>query len=252
MAAVDDAVRRHFTVEARARNGADFGLVRLLRRLEELPNRRRSHTRKRLGKAPGLAHVVHRGARREIEPRRIALGHPLILGRHGHGVRCQVVHCRRDFDARNAVDGGVMDLRQDGEAALRQTLHSVEPLDHVHLPERLAQVERPRVNARRLDAQLPPIARSRQRDVSHVELDVEVGILDPVRVIETEGHLDQFLAKTAREMQTRFEVLQDALERDMRIGRSRLVVDRQSADVQRRVRRFEIQEGRVETAKLLH
>ena len=72
-----------------------------------------------------------------------------------------------------AVDDGVVHLAVEREAAGRHAGHVVQALDDVGLPQRLAAVERPRVQARDLDAELPPVARVRQRDVAHVELDVD-------------------------------------------------------------------------------
>ena len=57
----------------------------------------------------------------------------------------------------------------------RQAGDMVEALDDVGLPERLAAIERARMDARDLDAELAPVAGLRQRDVTHVELDVDVG-----------------------------------------------------------------------------
>ena len=56
-----------------------------------------------------------------------------------------------------------------------------------------APVERSRVQPRHLDAELPPIARPGQGDVPHVVLEVEVRILDPIRVIEPQRHLHEAL-----------------------------------------------------------
>ena len=96
-----------------------------------------------------------------------------------------------------------------------QPVDVVEALDDVHLPQRPAPVERSRVQPRHLDAELPPVARLRQRDVAHVVLEVEVGVLDPVRVVEPERHLHQPLAERARHVQAAADVLEDPLERDL-------------------------------------
>jgi hypothetical protein len=47
------------------------------------------------------------------------------------------------------------------------------------------------MQARHLDAQLTPVARPWQRDVTDVELDVDVGILDPVGPVVPERHGDR-------------------------------------------------------------
>ena len=120
-------------------------------------------------------------------------------GRHsplGAGVGASardVVEGAGDLQQRDAVDRRVVDLRHDREAAGGQPDDVVEALDDVHLPQRPAPVERPRVQPRHLDAELPPIARAGQGDVPHVVLEVEVRILDPVRVIEPQRHLHEAL-----------------------------------------------------------
>jgi methylglutaconyl-CoA hydratase len=83
-----------------------------------------------------------------------------------------------------SLDRGVMDLRQHREAVLRQVGERVQPLDEVELPERPRHVERARVDPRGLDAELPPVAGLRQRDVPDVVLEIESLVLDPVRVVE--------------------------------------------------------------------
>ncbi len=47
------------------------------------------------------------------------------------------------------------------------------------------------MDARDLDTELTPVAGLRQRDVPHVEFDVDVRIFDPVWTVEPEGHRDQ-------------------------------------------------------------
>ena len=63
----------------------------------------------------------------------------------------------------------------------------VQPLDHRHLPRRAAKVELASVDARDLDAQLAPVAGLGERDVTDVVLEVEVGIIDPVRHVQSAG-----------------------------------------------------------------
>jgi hypothetical protein len=86
-----------------------------------------------------------------------------------------------DLVAAIDIDRGMVDLQQHGKAADRQVEKAVESLDHVHLPQRALQVERPGVDARGLDAELAPVAGLGQGDVAHVVFDVEALVLDPVR-----------------------------------------------------------------------
>ena len=91
-----------------------------------------------------------------------------------------------------------------------------------------------RVQPGDLDAQLAPVARLRQGDVADVELEVEVGVLDPVRMVEAERHLDEPLAEDPRHVQPLAVVVEDALERDRAARRRRRVVDVDAEDVARR------------------
>ena len=52
-----------------------------------------------------------------------------------------------------------------------------------------------------------------QRDVADVELEVEVGVLDPVRVVEVERDAHQPLAEHPRLVEAFVDVVEDPLER---------------------------------------
>ena len=79
----------------------------------------------------------------------------------------------------------MVDLRVDRDAPAVQTV------DQVELPQGPVTVELPSVQAGRLLGQLPVVAGRGQRELADVELDVEVGVLDPVRLVEPERHGDQ-------------------------------------------------------------
>jgi len=152
----------------------------------------------------------------------------------------------------DAVDGGMVCLLQQRVAARCHALDVVEALDDVHLPQRPAEVELARVEASRLDAQLAPVAWLGQGDVANVELEVEVAVLDPVRVVEVHRHLHQLLTEDPREVQATLDVLEDPLERHGAVRCRRGVVDRETGDVHGGVRRFEVDERGVEAGQLLH
>ena len=120
-------------------------------------------------------------------------------------------------------------LRDEGEAARRDALDVVEALDDVELPQRPVEVERAGDQPGHLDAQLAPVARLRQGDVADVELEVEVGVLDPVRVVEVERHPHQPLAEHPGLVEALVDVVEDALERHPAARRRRRVVDRDAA-----------------------
>jgi hypothetical protein len=149
---------------------------------------------------------------------------------------------RHHLGAAHAVDRCVMDLRHHREAAGLGALDIVEALDDVHLPERLREVERAGVQARDLDAELAPVAGLGERDVSDVELEVEVRVLHPVGVVEVDRDVDDLLAEAARQVQAPLDVGEDALEGDRAAGSARLVVYREGADVHRRVGLLEVEE----------
>ena len=71
----------------------------------------------------------------------------------------------------------------------------LQTVDEVGLPQRTAAIQRPRVQPCRLNCELAIIARCRERQLADMELDVEIGVLDPVRLIQAKGHLHQAAAK---------------------------------------------------------
>src|SRR5690606_16414047 len=105
---------------------------------------------------------------------------------------------------------------------------------------------------RDLDAELAPVAGLRQRNVPDMELDVEIRILDPVRMVEVHRHMDDALPERPREMQPRLVILENAFESEMAALDGRLVVDRQPADMHWCVRRLEIEKRRIHRTKLVH
>ena len=99
----------------------------------------------------------------------------------------------------------MVDFGDERETAGRQAGDIVEPLDHGEFPQRLGQVHRPGVEPRDLDAELAPVAGLGQRDVADVEFDVELGILDPIGMVDVERHADEPLAEAARAGQPLFD-----------------------------------------------
>ena len=105
-------------------------------------------------------------------------------------------------------------------AALRHALDGVEALDDVQLPQRPRQVERPGVETGGLHAELVPVAGSRQGDLADVVLEVELAVLDPVRVVEVARHPHDLLAERPGEVEARLEVVEDLGEGDLAAGRA--------------------------------
>jgi len=90
--------------------------------------------------------------------------------------------------ARDAVDHGVVELAQQCLPALAQ------PLDHPHLPQRLAAVEPLHHDPGDQLAELLVTAGSGKAGMTDVVLEVEVRVVDPHRAPEIEGHRPDHLA----------------------------------------------------------
>ena len=112
-----------------------------------------------------------------------------------HGIRAQVHDHRQQVRAGNPVDQRVVRLGQHRPAAV------LEALDHPDLPERLGAIELLRHHATDQLAQFALAARSGQRRVAQVVLDVEVRVVDPDRTPQLEGNEADLLAITRHEVQ---------------------------------------------------
>ena len=147
---------------------------------------------------------------------------------------------------RRPVDGGVVDLGQLGDQPA-----VVDPFDHVELPQRLAPVEGPGLDAADHLAELFGSAGRRHGVMADVEVDVEVGVLDPVRQVQPERHLDQPAPERGE--------LVDALE-DQLLGRfqpraarcAARVVQVERRDVAEHAGRLHVEEAGVDPRQLLH
>ena len=168
------------------------------------------------------------------------------------GIGTVIVDGARHLHACHAVDRGVVDLADDREAALRHALDPVQALHDVELPERAVQVEGPRHQPGRLDAELAPVARVGQGDVADVELQIEARVFDPVGVVEVERHPHEAPPEGLGLVEPRLDVLQDPLERHLAARRRRRVVDRQPGPGHVGVGYLGVQERRVHPAQLLH
>src|ERR1019366_9774672 len=98
--------------------------------------------------------------------------------RHGPAPRGGFEHRGEDVAPGDTVDGGVMDLGVDRRSPAAQ------PGDEVELPQGAAAIQRTGVDAGHLIGQLRVTARGGQGKLADVELDVEVRVVDPVRMVE--------------------------------------------------------------------
>jgi hypothetical protein len=157
--------------------------------------------------------------------------------------------------AAGAVEQCVVQLAVDRETAARQPGQVVQALDDPRLPQRAAEIQRPGVQPRDLDAELAPVAGRGQRDVAHVELEVEV--LDPRSSTgwstPSGTSTADRRAEAVGERRSRDSMFaRTDLKRHEAAGRGRRVVDPEPANVLWRAGQFEVDEGGVEDAELLH
>ena len=97
--------------------------------------------------------------------------------------------------ARRAVDRRVVHLAERGDVA------ALEPVDQPDLPQRAGAVERDGDEMAGQLAQLLHACRAGHGDVAQVPVEVEVGVLDPDRVVQAERHLDEAAPERRREVE---------------------------------------------------
>jgi hypothetical protein len=250
-ARLEHAMRRDFAVEAchrkLVRAADEFAGKGARRRLQRGPA-----ARQRLGDAQREGGDIESGAQQQAEVARRRLGEPGRGRRGRRRIGREVVQQRGDLVALGDIDRGVVDLEQHGEAADRQVEEAVEPLDHVHLPQRTVEIEGAGVDARGLDAELAPVTGLGQGDVAHVVFDVEVLVLDPVGIVEVERHAQDLLAEHRQLAEPAFDMGQDLLEAHLAARRGGLVVDVQQGDVGIGVSAVGVDVGGVVFAELAH
>ena len=152
-----------------------------------------------------LAQRVEIAADEQIGDPRLRVGLPLDLVVAVRLVGRQIVHRRRHFDTGHTVDRGMMDFGHQRKAAFGQPLDIIEALDDDEFPQWFRQVHRARVQPRDLNAELTPVAGRGKRDVAHVVFEVEIGVLDPVRMVDVERDAHQPLAERTRAAQPTFD-----------------------------------------------
>ena len=89
----------------------------------------------------------------------------------------------------------MMNLGDDRIGPFWDTIDIVEPFNDRELPRRAGKVERAGKDPRRQNTKLPPVAWLRERDVPDVVFQIEIGVADPLRIIDAKGHFDQLLSK---------------------------------------------------------
>ena len=143
----------------------------------------------------------------------------------------------------------MVDFAQDPETAGRVALDSVEAVDDIHLPQWLAEVERPADEPGALDAELTPVTRFGEGDVTDVEFDVEAAVLEPKGIVTVERDQGDAAPERRCQVETVLDVSHQALERHS-LRSSRRVVDGQRTAVHRRLGGLRVEERRILRAEL--
>ena len=124
-----------------------------------------------------------------------------------------------------------MHLEIDGKTVRRHALDIVQAFYDVEFPQRSGHVQWPGVQARDLDAELPPVAGLGQGEVAQVKIQVELLIVNPVGVVDVcRGALD-LLAEYRGRIEAIAHVLLNVLEAHRLVAQVRLVVEVDQADV---------------------
>ena len=144
-----------------------------------------------------LANELARSSGDHLVIRRDSLGLP--LGGGGFelaAIGLMIEHQHQQLRTRCAIDSGVMNLGENSEPILGQTL------DDVGLPQRTAAVEWAAHDARDELADLMIVAWRWNCGVTHMKVEIEVWVLDPKRMVETEGHFANAAPQWFEQMQT--------------------------------------------------
>ena len=189
--------------------------------------------------------VLEPGSCQQLDLARHPVWAPPIIRRNIPAIRIGVQQDREDLGAGHSVDGGVVQLGEGRHPAILETL------DQIQLPERAGTIQRSCVDPRHQLRQLSAIARRWHGDVTDVEIEIELGVLDPVRVIEAEGNGHEFAAKRREQVDPAGDERSERLEVESIRGRGR-VQDDHAGDVTVLGRRLEVEEAGVESGELLH
>ena len=108
------------------------------------------------------------------------------------------------------------------------------------------------MQARRLATKLAPVPWRRQGDVAHVVFEVEVPILQPVGMVELQGHFHHPSAEALRQVQALANAVNEIAKTHPPARRARLIVEGHRPDVHVGRGGLEVEKGGVLAAKLLH
>ena len=197
--------------------------------------------------ASRVTRPVQGGAGQELTEGRCGLTLPgLLRWFDGASDRVGVEQGGEHFDALHAVDGCVVNLLQKRYAIVGKTF------DHPHFPQRMGPVERTSDEASHQFTKLLVVAGRCDGGFAHVEVEIEIGVVDPVRMIESERDRDEFAAQNGQHM----EPLSDRLhQRCIKLARRPILVDcvhGKGGNVSELPGRLDTEEAGVESGQLAH
>ena len=140
----------------------------------------------------------------------------------------------------------MVNLREHRDLAVGQAV------DQIDLPQRSRAVKRTREDPRHLLGQLLVRRRRRQRQLAHVVLQVEVRVVDPVRIVEPERDLLEPPAKRRKQRQPLGNQVVDVGQLKASVRPRRGIEHGHPAHMTGLARRFEGQELGVERCQLSH
>jgi hypothetical protein len=140
----------------------------------------------------------------------------------------------------------VVDLRQHPDVAVLQAV------DQVDLPQRPRTVERPREDARYLLSHLGIRRRRRDRELADVVLEVELGIVDPVGIVEPQRDRFQPPAERGQQRKPLGDHVVDVGELEPSVWPRAWVEHGETANVASLTGRLQRQELRVKSGQLPH
>jgi hypothetical protein len=140
----------------------------------------------------------------------------------------------------------VVDLREQPEPAVRQAV------DEVELPQGPRAVQRTGEDARDGLGEAAVVARRRDRALADVEVEVEVGVVDPVGQVDSERDVDEPAAQGREQVDALRDEPAEVGHLQPSPGRRGGIVDREHPNVAERPGGLDAEELGVERAELLH
>ena len=171
-----------------------------------------AHQQASLGVEEGQRAPSHaeRGARQQLGTVRDTVRHPVVVDLGGGHLRRPIEQDPGHVHAGRAVDRGVVEEQDHRHPAAFQAM------DEMDVPQRPAPVERLARQARRELGEPAVVPGRRQRHLREVVVEIEVGILDPVRLAEPQRDLDEPSTRQRQQVQALFDDRAQRLHRQLR------------------------------------